>query len=183
MTDSTVETTAYRFRTAVGGFHKGDVTEYITKISTQHRDELKECRDRITALEQENDSLRQLIITTPLPEEGIQAEVPSLDQDDTISDLELQAYRRAEAAERMALQRAKRLYEGLDEICKNTRSEFDTANAAMKATVTTVMAQARALEEAYEALSQVLTHSQEQLSSMDAMLPDPGEDLETETCL
>lgn len=173
-----IDTTEYRFRTAVGGFHKGDVTDYIAKTAAQHTAELKEYQERIAALEQENEILRQQFLTTPMPEaEPAPTEaVPSED----VSELELQAYRRAEAAERMANQRAKKLYQSLEAICKDTQQEFSRTDTAMAQMVNTVMEQAQALEESYKALSAVLSQSRAQLSSMDSMIPDPAEALEAE---
>ena len=42
--------TTYTFRTALGGFHKGDVTAYIEKVASQHRSELLENEKIITEL-------------------------------------------------------------------------------------------------------------------------------------
>ena len=182
MSDSTIDTTVYRFRTAVGGFHKGDVTDYITKTAANHRTEIEQCSQRIAALEAENDALRQqlalLTLSTAAPEEDTAAPEP---QD--VSSLELQAYRRAEAAERLANQRAKKLYESLEAICQDTAGEFSSANATVQETVETILAQAKTLEAACGKLSEALNQSREKLSSMDAMIPDPAEELEAELCL
>lgn len=176
-----IDTTAYRFRTSVGGFHKGDVADYITKASAAHRAETSELKDRIQALEQENETLRQQLLAVPTEEQ--EQEPVSTTTSEDVSDLELQAYRRAEATERMANQRAKKLYQSLEAICKDTQQEFSRADTAMAQMVNTVMEQAQALEESYKALSAVLSQSRAQLSSMDAMIPDPAEELEAEAWL
>ena len=176
-----IDTTAYRFRTAVGGFHKGDVADYIAKTAAQHTSELKEYQERIAALEQENEILRQQFLTTPIP---VSAPVPTeAVPSEDVSELELQAYRRAEAAERMANQRAKKLYQTLEAICKDTEQEFSRTDAAMEEAVNAVMQQAKTMEAAYHALASLLLQSKEQLASMDAMIPDPGEELEAEAWL
>ena len=51
-------TTIVRFRSAVAGFHKGDVTNYIAQTVSAHREAVKSLNDRIDALEKENERLR-----------------------------------------------------------------------------------------------------------------------------
>lgn len=179
------ETIQYHFRTAVGGFHKGDVADYIAKSTAGHRAELNEYKSRVAALEAENDSLRQQLTllmasNTLLEEEPEEALPPEAPENPPINELELQAYRRAEAAERLANQRAKKLYESLEEICTDTQGDFYAANEAVQETVKAILSQAEALEQACQALSRKLDSSREKLSSMDAMIPDPVETLEAE---
>lgn len=174
-----IDTTAYRFRTSVGGFHKGDVADYITKASAAHRAETSELKDRIQVLEQENETLRQQLLAVPTEEH----EPVSATTSEDVSDLELQAYRRAEATERMANQRAKKLYQSLETICQTTQEEFSRTDDAMAQLIHTVTEQAKALEAAYGALSRLLNQEKEQLASMDAMIPDPAEELEAEAWL
>lgn len=176
-----IDTTAYRFRTAVGGFHKGDVADYISKTAAQHSAELKKYQEQIAALEEENQILRQQFLTTPLPDPEPAA--PETTPSEAVSELELQAYRRAEAAERLANQRAKKLYQALEAICKDTEQEFSQTDAALEQAVQAVRDQAKAMENAYHTLSALLQKSKEQLCSMDAMMPDPGEELEAEAWL
>lgn len=66
-----MEKSKRRFRTALFGYRKGDVTAYIEKTASEHRLELLE-RERIIAeLQKENRSLHQqmniLMMSTPLP--------------------------------------------------------------------------------------------------------------------
>ena len=60
----------YGFRTALSGFHKGDVTGYIEKIASQHRSELLEYEKMVTSLREENRALQQqlnLLMEQPAP--------------------------------------------------------------------------------------------------------------------
>ena len=50
---------SYGFRTALGGFHKGDVIGYIERTLAQHRSELLEYEATVTSLREENRSLQQ----------------------------------------------------------------------------------------------------------------------------
>ena len=66
---------SYPFRTALGGFHKGDVTGFIEKTAALHRIELQEYEALVTSLREENRALHQQLhlmmmstpITTPAP--------------------------------------------------------------------------------------------------------------------
>ena len=52
-------TTVIRFRTALAGFHKGDVTDYISQTVNTHRDTVRKLNEQIDALERENEQLRR----------------------------------------------------------------------------------------------------------------------------
>lgn len=179
MNDTTNEISAYRFRTSVGGFHKGDVAEYITQTAQQHRAE-SQIKDKIIdTLQQENEELRQqlnlLIAEAEISSEASEG-VPDIPP--ALNDLELEAYRRAEAAERLAHQRAKKLYSRMETICRGTDMEFEAATTTVKKTAETVLTQARLLDEACRKLTEALNLSRQELSAMDAMLPDPVETIE-----
>ena len=73
----------YGFRTALNGFHKGDVIGYIEKTATEHRTEILEYENTIMSLRDEIRSLNQqlnlLMMATPLAPEknpSIPAEEP-----------------------------------------------------------------------------------------------------------
>ena len=172
------------FRTALSGFHKGDVTAYIEKSATQHRLELLECEKKISALQEENRSLQQqlnlLMMATPVAApDPAPAPVPVAEPDPTPAPtpvtpaettewmhLELQAYRRAEAVERHANIRAKELYEKMEDLCGSALGDFQTADEAVKQTIEVMMAQAASLEKAYQTLSAALNASREKISSI-----------------
>ena len=177
------------FRTAVGGFHKGDVTEYIAKTAAAHQQALQEkdkeiekLRERLNVLEQAAIAEEAAIAAavpdpgepSPQPEEA----APAAPADESLSQLELEAYRRAEAAERLASQRAKRLYESLGDICQSTQHQLETADSAAKATISAMEEQIQTLQTAYTALTDALTQARQHLIDMDAMIPDPSEGME-----
>lgn len=168
--------TTYRFRTAVGGFHKGDVSEYIAKTAASHRSEIAELENRISELEEQN---RQLLaaISEQTPEEQPLSE-PENTTFEPVSELELQAYRRAEAAERLANQRAKKLYQQLEAIAANTRDGYTQTHGIVAQAAEDILAQTRTIQAGFDELKSLLNATQEELSSLDAMLPDPLETLE-----
>lgn len=172
------------FRTALGGFHKGDVTAYIEKSATQHRLELLECEKTISALQEENRSLQQQLnllmmatpVTVPAPApvaeptpvhvaEPAPAPVVPAEATDWTS-MELQAYRRAEAVERHANIRVKKLYENMEDLCSGALGDFQAADEAVKQAIAVMMTQADSLEKAYRELSAALDASREKISSL-----------------
>ena len=184
----------YRFRTSLRGFHKGDVTAYIEKTASLHRSEMLEREQKICALQEENRSLQQqlnlLMMATPvvtpapapvcapepvaepepiaepapapIPEPAAQPAPDALE----LMHQELLAYRRAEAVERNANNRARQLYEKMEDLCGDTLGDFQAADAAVKQTIEIMTAQAASLEEAYQALSAALAASREKLASL-----------------
>ena len=176
--------TAYHFRNALGGFHKGDVTGYIEKTAAQHRTELLKCEQTISELREENRSLQQqlnlLMMSTPLTTvpapEAASAPVPA--EGPALMSMELQAYRRAEAVERNANNRARKLYRQMECLCDDALGEFQATDSAVKQTIEVIMAQARSLEQTYQALSAALSASQKMLASMNPRLSDSDADPE-----
>ena len=182
------------FRTALGGFHKGDVTAYIEKAASQHRMELLECEKRISALQEENRSLQQqlslLMMATPVAAPAPAAEpapvptpapapAPAPAAPAEVTDLmqqELQAYRRAEAVERHANIRAKELYQQMEDLCGGTLGDFQAADEAVKQAIEAMTAQAASLEKAYQALSTALNASREKISSINRDYSVPGQE-------
>ena len=190
--------TTFEFRTAVGGFHKGDVTGYIEYMTAQHQAALREYEEKINFLQEENRSLRQqmslLMMATPIaPEASAPAPVApqeepapaapvpeaapvSSQSNDDLMTLELLAYRRAEAVERDAAQRARSLYQQMGNLCDSAMDEFHTADMAAKQTIELIIAQAKTLEQSYMILSQALSASQAKLAAINAELCADAED-------
>ncbi len=171
------------FRTAVGGFHKSDVSEYIAKIAKDHQAQLQEKDKEIQLLRQQLDEARAQLsqqAATPEPDiaQATAPEAPAESQEEPLNRLELAAYRRAEAAERIASQRAKKLYEALGNICNDARTQLENADSAARNSITAMELQLQTLEDSCDALTSALSQARQQLLGMDAMIPDPAEGLE-----
>ena len=188
MADST-----YRCRSALGGYHKGDVLGFIEKVASEHRSEVLEYEKTIADLREENRSLQQqlnlLMMATPVPAakepkpEPIPEPTPAPTADPAnmsaaeLVSMELQAYRRAEAMERSANQRATKLYQQLEEVCSDTRGQFHDMGTAVKQTIESMLEQTKALEQSYQQLSSALEASREKLAIMNTLICD-GEETE-----
>lgn len=188
----------YGFRTALSGFHKGDVTGYVEKMASQHRSELLEYEKLVTSLREENRALQQqlnlLMMSTPLVQEAAPAPAPepviapppvqeaeplpvsAPAEDQDLMHLELLAYRRAEAVERNANQRAKKLYQQMGNLCEDALDDFQSTDAALKQAVQAILSQIETLEQSYRKLSDALQESKENLASTSGLLSIESEE-------
>ena len=137
-----------RFRSAMGGFHKGDVTKYVVKLHEEHAAALAELEKKCAALEQENQILRQAVDMDRLTElearnrdlaeqvQALEAKAGELSVtgDPEIRAKELEAYRRAEAMERRASQRYQQVKGQVEQISDAmVRDLSDTVDSAKTA--------------------------------------------------
>lgn len=142
-----------KFRSSLGGFNRGDVATYIETLCRTHGAELKERDGRIESLTAalaeaqgqreeaiaQTEALRRQVeeletqleaATAPPPEEDeALEEVLNEDAADETEvpdypSLELEAYRRAEAAERMALRRAQQCRRELLSFLESTTARY-----------------------------------------------------------
>lgn len=111
------------FRSAVGGFNREDVVRYIEYMNNKHASQVNQLNTELQALQEELAQLRsQADLTAQLEEAN--ARIAQLEQErDTLAsqvevladrpqtDSELEAYRRAERAERIAADRVAQLYQ------------------------------------------------------------------------
>ena len=189
---------SYGFRSSMGGFHKGDVAAYIEKTAIAHRTEILEYEKEIAKLREENYSLQQqlnlLMMATPIPTAAAPAAAPEPIpepvpapapapapqivteplplNDSELMQMELQAYRRAEAVERKASNRARNLYQQMEGMCESALDEFQLTDAAVKNTIEVMMQQASSLEQAYQTLAAALNTSREKLAAMNKLLDE-----------
>ena len=102
---------SYSFRSALNGFHRGDVISFLEELSRRHASELEEktealrlAREEAECLRQENQQLQDAVDKKRSCDEPC-ASVPATPDADT-QEQELAAYRRAERYEREARARA-----------------------------------------------------------------------------
>ena len=118
------------FRTAFNGFNREDVVHYIEYLNTKHTstvnqlksdnqalaDELEALRatpdltDECTQLREENQELLQQVEALTAQVEELTKQLEDAQQFTPLADEELEAYRRAEKAERTARERARQIY-------------------------------------------------------------------------
>lgn len=174
------ENIKYSFRTSMGGFHKGDVATYIAQSAAIHQKKVSELESQLLSLREENADLREQLLalqeqaelTVPsAPAEEVPAEEP-------LEALELAAYRRAEAAERLAHERAGKLYEEMNALCQASAGRMLQAEAVTAENLSAMERQFDAIRSAMDALRAQLAESHETLTAMACTVPDPAEGLE-----
>ena len=169
-----------RFRTAMGGFRKRDVTEYLVKLHEEHKIALEAAERKAAALEQENLALRQAIDGNLLEElktqnrelleqvQALEAKTAELTAsgDPELRSRELEAYRRAEAMERRASQRFRQVNQQVEEISgpiiRELAGTVDSARTALEA----IGSQLSTLQAASEQLKGVMSEGSEKLEAL-----------------
>lgn len=188
------EIDSYSFRTAVGGFHKGDVSTYIAKTAVAHRSELAKMQQTLDALREENETLREENET--LQQQFMQYQeasaagstgvenaepIPGLPQQaprTSLEEQELRAYRRAEAAERLACQRAKKLYLDMQSICDASARQIRGIDTTAQAAIDAIGQQLQLVRDTLEQVQSSIHTSADTLQTMGNLIPDPAEGLE-----
>ena len=185
-----------KFRTAVSGFNRTDVVNYIESASMEHQKALRKLTDerdklaaenaqlqtqltglqaRLIQVQADNDALTEQVNT--LAQEGSDladqlkaAEAPA--QEPSLTEKELTAYRRAEQTERNAAVRARRIYTQLSNLCEDARSRYlDSGEeiAALAADLSTGLAR---LQDAFAEVQVIFDDAQNAFDDM--QLPETG---------
>lgn len=171
------ENTVFRFRTAVGGFHKGDVSAYIAKISASHQTAIRNLESEIAALTTENNILREKLEAANAGSDRSVANSEPTDAE-SLDSMELAAYRRAEAVERTANRRARQMYQDIESVCTDATSQMNQAGKAACENIDAILAHMKSIETIYQRLSAALDADQLKLQSLSSLVPDPAEGLE-----
>ena len=172
-----------KFRSSLGGFHRGDVANYIESLSMQHAAAMKEKSGQIDALRAElqeaeaekralqdqlDDALAALeAATAPAEDEAEDETEAEPEEAPDYPKLELEAYRRAEATERLATQRAQQLKRELVDFLENTTARYQQTGEDIAALA--------------EDLKRGLMRLEENLSELDLLFHETTEHLETIT--
>lgn len=188
-----------KFRTAVSGFNRTDVVNYIESASMEHQKALRKLTDerdklaaenaqlqtqltglqaRLIQVQADNDALSEQVNT--LAQEGSDladqlkaAETPEAPaQEPSLTEKELTAYRRAEQTERNAAVRARRIYTQLSNLCEDARSRYlDSGEeiAALAADLSTGLAR---LQDAFAEVQVIFDDAQNAFDGM--QLPETG---------
>lgn len=196
-----------KFRTSVGGFHRGDVSDYIEALCAEHKrtekqqqEELEALSDRLQELEKANAlQLSEMQATQARAaelEEALNSTQSALDEALTMVEeqealraaeaaqikepsedyaaLELEAYRRAEATERLAQERAGRLRQNLNELLDNVTARYEQTSQEVEALTEDIRTNTRRLLDALSELELIFDETTGQLDIMDA--GDPGDE-------
>ena len=103
----------HQFRSQLNGFNRQDVVNYIELMNNQHNAQIQQLQNQLQLAEQNQaDPELQAQLDAALARcEELEAQVAQLQETGGCSEQELEAYRRAEKAERQAQSRAHQIYQ------------------------------------------------------------------------
>lgn len=182
------------FRSAFNGFNREDVVNYIEYLNAQHAAEVSQLRSELEFL---RNSAQQQPVAEECADSGLIEQQANRirelfdkckEQEQTIAELsarpespaqpaafkscteeELEAYRRAERAERLALERAEQVYHRTNAILSDATAKVDEAAAAMSRMTDHVSGQLTQLQDAVSGSKQALYDA---AAAMYAIRPD-----------
>ena len=158
----------HHFRTAFRGFNREDVVQYIEYMNNQHNTKIEKLNEQLAAAQAQSADPELLARLEAAEARCAQreAQLGAESAPVTTSEEELEAYRRAERAERLAQERATQLYQqthGIiaditaraDEAVANISHASDAFNAQLSELQNTVTSNKQSLQSAAAALYQV----------------------------
>ena len=142
------------FRTALGGFNRQDVANYIEYMNHQHTAEIAQLNTQLQNAQEalkdaQPSALKEKLDEALARNAELEARIAAMESNASPSEIELETYRRAERVERMAQERATKIH--------------DQANAALADATVKVEAAAKDMDTVAAQLSQQLQSAQQQI--------------------
>ena len=120
------------FRSALGGFNRQDVVHYIEYMNNQHKAEIEQLNTQLQtaqeALSRAGGAANEEVLAKLEAAEARCAELEAKLAQEPQKDTELEAYRRAERAERLARDRANQIYEQANALLAEATSKIEAAS-------------------------------------------------------
>lgn len=120
--------TNQHFRTAINGFNKQDVVRYIEYLNNQHNAQIAQLNNQLKNAQVPADDRLQAKLEAALAR-CAELEAQLVNAPTAPSGAELEAYRRAERAERLAQERAEQIYTQANAILADTTAKAEAASA------------------------------------------------------
>lgn len=147
------------FRSALNGFNREDVVHYIEYINKNHASQVNQLKTEIQTLQAELATLRSAEPAPDLSDElaAANARIAALEselqqaQDRPKTESELEAYRRAERAERIANERVTQMYQQANGVLADATARTDDAAGKIAAMSDTIAAHLTELQAALAA--------------------------------
>lgn len=128
-----------RFRTALSGFNRADVANYIERTARQHQEELRRLKDENALLQAEKQkALSEVQALTARLEAMAEGRPEPVAPPEDPEAQELAAYRRAEAAERTANQRIRRRIDQLTQLMETASAAHAAGGEEIKAGISAI---------------------------------------------
>lgn len=131
------------FRSALGGFNRQDVVQYIEYMNNQHNSQIEQLNTQLRNAEEALSRL-QANSTCSLQEQlaaaqarcaELEAQLAATPAAPVKTDDELEAYRRAEKAERLANERAAQIYAQANAVLADATTKVEDASECMNTVV------------------------------------------------
>ena len=168
--------TTGQFRIAMRGFHRQDVVQYLEYMNNKHKNQIEQLNTQLQNTKEElekakgvpADSELQAQLDAALARcaelEAKLAGVPSAVGEKADSSQELEAYRRAERAERLAQERAAQVYAQANAVLADATLKVQSAVDGIKSVAEAASAQLQTaeaqLQEAVDAMSAIRPQSE-----------------------
>ena len=131
------------FRSALSGFNRQDVVQYIEYMNNQHNAQIEQLNTQLRNAEealartQANSAgaLREQLAAAQARCAELEAKLVASPSTPEKTDNELEAYRRAEKAERMAKERAAQIYAQANAVLADATAKVEAASESMNAVV------------------------------------------------
>ena len=166
-----------KFRSALNGFNREDVVRFIEYANARHEAEVTQLKEELAALraELENyqpaddsrvEELEQKCAQLEQENAALKEQAATAEKNQTPTEEELAAYRRAERAERVAKTRVSQMYIRANAALADTAANLDETAAGLGKAAAAAMEQIRVLQTAVADSKQVLSDAAVVLGSI-----------------
>lgn len=156
------------FRSAFNGFNRQDVVQYIEFLNNQHNAKVEQLNNQLRNAQFPADSELQAKLDAAL-ERVAQLEAQLAQANTGSSEQELEAYRRAERAERVAQERAQQICTQANAILADTTAKAEAAATRIAELANQANAQLQAYQQAVSGTQAVF---QEAVDALGALKPE-----------
>lgn len=158
------------FRSALGGFNRQDVVQYIEYMNNQHNSQIEQLNTQLRNAEEalsraqanSDSSLQEQLAAAKARCAELEAQLAAAPTAPVKTDDELEAYRRAEKAERLAKERAAQIYAQANAILADATAKVEYVSEGMSAVAQQIADQLQLSKQ----------HLQEAVSAMYAIRPE-----------
>ena len=167
------------FRSAFNGFNRKDVVEYIEYMNNKHNAQVEQLNNQLqAALAKPSDGDLQAKLEAAEAkiqelEEALANQIPAEPvETKSCTEEELEAYRRAERAERQANERAKQIYEQANAVLAEATMKAESASAHIGTIADQVTDQLKDYQQSIQSTKEAF---QEAVATLCAIRPDTVE--------
>lgn len=131
-----------QFRSALGGFNRSDVVQYIEYLNNQHSAQIAQLNSQLYAARNtDNAALKKQLEEALERCAQLEAALAEAKQAPAATNQELEAYRRAERTERLAQERASQIYSQANAVLADATLKAEEASTGITAVADQLSAQ------------------------------------------